>query len=67
MIEINLIENGFSINEPFGAKPKLFDWDVIKNVRFSENYKEIIIEKLKKKIVLKNKYIVCETLVWKKK
>jgi hypothetical protein len=45
LIEIKLTENGFSINEPFGAKPKIFDWKDIKNIKFSENNNVVIIEK----------------------
>lgn len=52
--EIKLTESGFSLNEPFGAKPKLFNWNEIYNIQFSVNNKEIIIEQSDKKILLKN-------------
>ncbi len=55
--EIKLTESGFSINEPFGAKPKLFNWKEIKSVKFSENRNEVIIEKSEKQIVLKKNNI----------
>ena len=55
--EIKLNENGFSINEPFGAKPKLFHWKEIKKIKFSENKNEVIFEKADKQIVLKNNNI----------
>ena len=51
--EIKLTESGFSINEPFGAKPKLFDWEEINSVQFSENWNEVIFEKAEKKSVWK--------------
>lgn len=57
LTEIKLTESGFSINEPFGAKPKLFDWKEINSVQFSENRNEIIFEKADKKIGLKNNNI----------
>lgn len=57
LTEIKLTESGFSINEPFGAKPKLFHWRDINNVRFSENHYEVIIQKLDKLIVLKKNNI----------
>jgi hypothetical protein len=52
--EIKLTENGFSINEPFGAKAKIFKWNEINSIYFSANKNEIIIEKLDQKIALKN-------------
>jgi hypothetical protein len=57
LTEIELTESGFSIKEPFGAKQKLWNWNEIKNVRFSENKKEIIIEKSDKQIILKRNNI----------
>jgi hypothetical protein len=57
LTEIKLTESGFSINEPFGAKPKLFDWKEINSVQFSENRNEVIFEKADKKIGLKNNNI----------
>jgi hypothetical protein len=56
LIEIKLTENGFSINEPFGAKPKIFDWKDIKNIKFSENNNVVIIEKIDEQVILKNNY-----------
>ena len=56
LTEIKLTENGFSINEPFGAKPKLYYWSEIKSVHFSANKKEVIIEKSENQIILKNHY-----------
>ena len=52
--EIKLNENGFSINEPFGVKPNLFNWNEINSIHFSENNENVIIEKSGKKIILKN-------------
>lgn len=57
LTEVKLTESGFSINEPFGAKPKLFDWNLINSIQFSENHKEIIIDISDKQIVLRNHYI----------
>ncbi len=57
LTEIKLIEGGFSINKPFRAKPKLFDWKKINSVQFSENWNEVVFEKVGKKIGLKNNYI----------
>lgn len=57
LTEIKLTENGFSINEPFGAKPRVFNWKDIKNVQFSENNNEVIIEKTDNQIILKNNYM----------
>ncbi len=54
LTEIKLIENGFSIKEPFGAKPKLFNWKEINSIQFSENKDEIIFKKANKKFILKN-------------
>lgn len=51
---IELIENGFSIQLPFGANPKSYYWREIKSIKFSENYKEVNIQKSNKRIVLKN-------------
>ena len=56
LTEVELTESGFSINEPFGAKPKLYNWNEIKNIRFSENKEEVIIGKANKQIILKNYY-----------
>jgi len=55
--EIKLTENGFSLNQPFGSKPKVFIWKNIKNVQFSENMHEVNIENFDKQIILKNSYI----------
>lgn len=52
--EIKLTKNGFCVNEPFGAKSKIFKWNEVNNVYFSSNKKDVIVEKLDKKIVLKN-------------
>ncbi|MFD2910131.1 hypothetical protein ACFSX9_15480 [Flavobacterium ardleyense] len=52
--EIKLTENGFSLNETFGAKANLFKWNEINNIHFSENNENVIIEKSDKKFVLKN-------------
>ena len=57
LTEIELIKNGFSVKKPFGAKPKLFDWKDIINVRFSENNKKVNIYKSDKIIILKNNNI----------
>lgn len=57
LTEIKLTENGFSIDQPFRAKPKVFNWKNIKNIQFSENKNEVNIESFNKKIVLKNCYI----------
>ncbi|MEN3322675.1 hypothetical protein VP395_02975 [Mariniflexile soesokkakense] len=57
LTEIKLTENGFSISEPFEANTKSFHWNEIKDVRFSENNKEVIIEKSYKKIILKKNNI----------
>ncbi len=56
LTEIHISKEGFSINEPFDAKSKLFYWNVIDTIQFSENKKEIIIKKKNKKIRLKNTY-----------
>lgn len=57
LTEIKINENGFSLHEPFGIKPKLYDWKSIKNVYFSENNTEVIVQNLVKKIILKNNNI----------
>lgn len=57
LTEIKLTENGFSIKEPFGGKLKLFSWNDINSVRFSENHREVILEKSDKEIILKNNNI----------
>jgi hypothetical protein len=54
LTEIKLTKSGFSLNEPFRAKPKFFNWNEINKIEFSENNKEVIIEKQDKKILLKN-------------
>ncbi|WP_299156189.1 hypothetical protein [uncultured Tenacibaculum sp.] len=54
LTEIELIESGFSIKKPFNTKPKLFNWEEIKSIRFTENYNTITIQKLDEKIVVKN-------------
>ena len=57
LTEIVLTERGFSINEPFHAKPKSFDWSEIINIQFSEKYNEVIIEIKEREIILKNNKI----------
>jgi len=54
LTEIKLIEKGFLIKKPFGAKPEQYHWKEIKSVRFLENYNELFIVKMQKKITLKN-------------
>lgn len=44
LTEIELIKNGFSIKKPFGSKQKLFFWKDIKDISFSKDYNEIIIQ-----------------------
>ncbi|WP_289665938.1 hypothetical protein [Flavobacterium panacagri] len=57
LTEIELTQNGFIVDKPFGSKPKAFDWNEIQNIYFSQNKKEVIIEISNKQIVLKNSNI----------
>lgn len=57
LTEIILTENGFSINQPFGAKPKLYNWEDLQTIRFSDNYNEVIVEKSDGQIALNNNHI----------
>lgn len=57
LTEITLTQNGFSINEPFGAKFKLFDWGEIESVQFSENREQLIFAIADKMRVLSNNNI----------
>jgi hypothetical protein len=57
LTEIKLTENGFLIIEPFGAKPKMVNWNEIKNIQFSKNYLEVIVETSEKVTILKNNNI----------
>ncbi|MBZ4034482.1 hypothetical protein K6T82_06875 [Flavobacterium sp. 17A] len=57
LTEINLLENGFSMQEPFGVKPIILDWKNVENVYFSEDKKQVIIQSLKKEFVLKNNFM----------
>jgi hypothetical protein len=57
LTEISINEDGFSLQEPFGAEPKVFTWDFITDIYFSETKNEIIIQTLEKQINLTNKYI----------
>jgi len=54
LTEIKLTKTGFSVNVPFGAKPKMYNWDEIDNLRFSENYNEVFFKICSKQLVLKN-------------
>ena len=54
LTEIKLTENGFSIIQPFRAKPIIYDWKNIKNIQFSEDKNEVLLEHFKNQIILKN-------------
>jgi len=54
LTEIKLAKNGLSIREPFLKKPKLYSWSEIKDVRFSESYKDVILETRENNVLLKN-------------
>ncbi len=55
LTQIEITENGFSIKEAFGGKTKIFDWKTIKDICFSENKDEIIIQNSNKKIIIKSR------------
>lgn len=57
LTQIELTPNGFSLLEPFGAKPQIFDWKEITDIYFSEDKKEVILQNADKIIVLKNNFM----------
>lgn len=57
LTEITLNKNGFSILEPFGAKPKFYFWSEIQSIKFSSNYENIIIDFSNKQKMIENRFI----------
>lgn len=57
LTEIKLTKSGVSIIEPFGAQPKLFDWQEIKTIYFSKDWKSVIFKTSNQSIVLKSNNI----------
>lgn len=57
LTRISLVEHGFSVNRPFGAKLKLYHWKEVRSIRFSDNYNDVIVEYLGRQIILRNSNI----------